>query len=189
MGRQDPRCQGTHTEQGRPHGGTRARERGTGDADWEHRRSARPSQLHFLFFSLLAKERVWVAEAERDGRRRGRGNVEKQRAAPRDLSGFGTPLGSPPPLRPTRSGAASLGEVGAGRPPGADSSLARFGDPGHPQWLPLTAPALSTRLSGLVRSLTINNVGNSFVWAVWKVGRKWGSRGESGGTERHRMTQ
>lgn len=130
-----------------------------------------------------------MAEDERDGLLRGRGNVGEQRAAPRGSSGSGAPLGSPPPLRPTRSGAASLGEVGAGRPPGADSSLAQFGGPGHPQWLPLTAPALGTRLSGLVRSLTINNVGKSFVWAVWKVGRKWESRGESGGNERLKMTQ
>lgn len=51
-----------------------------------------------------------------------------------------TPAGSPPPLRPTRFRAASLGEAAAGPPPGAGSSLARPGGPGHPRRPPPARP-------------------------------------------------
>lgn len=118
---------------------------------------------------------------------------EQQRAAPGgslgSSSGSSVPLGFQPPLRPTHSGAASLGEAAAERPPGAGSSLARFGDPGHPQWPPLPAPVPGTHLSCFAGSLTINNGGTSFVWTLWKEGRKRGSSGQSGGKEHRRMKQ
>lgn len=104
-------------------------------------RSAHPSQRHFSFFCLIVTQRAWVAEAKPDGRGQGRGTSSKQpRCSLRLPWTPGAPFDSPPPLRPTRSGAASLGEAAARRPPGAGSSLARFGDPEHPQWPPLPVP-------------------------------------------------
>lgn len=53
--------------------------------------------------------------------------------------------------------------------------------PGAPPVATSARPVSRTRRSGLARSLTINNGGISFVWAVWKEGKTWGSREESGG--------
>lgn len=130
-------------------------------------RSARPSQLLFSFFCLMATQRLRWRRPSRTGVGEG-GNLEQAaaRCSPRLPGLRGTPFSFLPPLRPTRSGAASLGEAAARRPLGAGSSLARFGGPGHPQWPPLPGLAPRTRRSGLARSLTINNRGIGFVWTV-----------------------
>lgn len=145
-------------------------------------RSARPSQLHFSFFCLIVTQRAWVAEAKPDGRGRGRGTSSKQpRAAPRDFPGLRRPVRLPAAPAPhalrRREPRRSRGQAAAGGRlvPGS------VWGPGAPPVATPARPVSRTRRSGLARSLTINNGGISFVWTVWKEGKTWGSREESGG--------
>lgn len=90
-----------------------------------------------------------------------------------------TPAGSPPPLRPTRFRAASLGEAAAGPPPGAGSSLARPGGPGHPRRPPpARAGAARARRAGLRQPP--NSDETNFLLVTWKKGRNEENRRKTG---------